>query len=208
MPRSCLLVSGSQFGVMKHVQKMWRFVFSSRRSLALGGVAVIVAFLAGCQGAQIDSRPYEKHSDGTWRRGEEQRDTIFGKGGITLFGGKSRSHSSDGGKSGIGINAFLWRASLDTMSFMPLASADPFGGVIITDWYTPPETPEERFKVNLYILGRTLRSDAVKATVFRQKRTASKHWTDVTTTASVTRDLEDTILTRARELRHVADKEQ
>lgn len=168
------------------------------------GIAVLAAVLAGCSETKVDSRPYEKHSDGVWRRGEEQRETIFGKGGLNLFGGKSRGEEG-GGHSGIGVNAFLWRASLDTVSFMPLASADPFGGVIITDWYTPPETPKERFKVNVYILGRTLRADGVKATVFRQEYDASKKWVDVTTSSSVTMELEDAILSRARELRRVAD---
>ena len=76
------------------------------------------------------------------------------------------------------MNAFLWRASLDTIAFMPLASADPFGGVIITDWYAPPETPDERFKVNIYILGRILRADGLKVSVFRQTRDAGGQWRD------------------------------
>jgi hypothetical protein len=62
----------------------------------------------------------------------------------------------------IQVNAYLWRATLDTLSFMPLVSADPFGGVIITDWYVPPATPDERFKVNAYILGKQLTANAVQ----------------------------------------------
>ena len=81
-----------------------------------------------------------------------QPETIFGPGGLNLFGG-GEAPEGGAGSTGIGVNSFLWRASLDTISFMPLASADPFGGVIITDWYAPPETLAERFKVNLYILG-------------------------------------------------------
>ena len=65
------------------------------------------------------------------------------------------------GGGGIGVNSFLWRASLDTISFMPLSSADPFGGVIITDWFAPPETGgQERFKLTVFILDQTLRADA------------------------------------------------
>jgi Domain of unknown function (DUF3576) len=67
--------------------------------------------------------------------------------------------------AGLGVNAFLWRASLDTLSFMPLASADPFGGVIITDWYANPEKPDERFKATVYILDTRLRADGVSVTV-------------------------------------------
>ena len=106
-----------------------------------------------------------------------------------------------GGDAGIGVNAYLWRASLDTLNFMPLSSADPFGGVIITDWYAPPETPNERFKLNIYILGRQLRADGVKAAVFRQRRDAGGNWTDAAVEARTPLDLENVILTRARQLR-------
>jgi hypothetical protein len=88
-----------------------------------------------------------------------QKGSVFGVDGLNLLGGKK----TDQGSGGIGVNSFLWRASLDTLAFMPLASADPFGGVIITDWYSPPETPDERFEVNISILDRQLRSDGVRA---------------------------------------------
>jgi hypothetical protein len=84
---------------------------------------------------------------------------------------------------------------------MPLASADPFGGVIITDWYSPPESPDERFKVNIFILDRQLRSDGVRAAVFHQHHDASGAWTDAVVEPTTQTDLENTILTRARQLR-------
>jgi hypothetical protein len=68
----------------------------------------------------------------------------------------------------LGVNAYLWRATLDTLNFMPLASADPVGGVVISDWYAAPEKPDEHMKVTVYILDRRLRADAVKVNVFRQ----------------------------------------
>ncbi len=70
----------------------------------------------------------------------------------------------------LGVNSFLWHASLDTLSFMPLVSADPFGGVIISEWYVAPSSPTERLKVTVYIMDRTLRADALKVVVFRQIR--------------------------------------
>lgn len=178
---------------------------SARRCAAVlraGLVVAVMLTLAACQGSDVDSRPYEKRADGSWARGEEERDTIFGKGGINLFGGKSKD--TDAGGSGVAVNAFLWRASLDTVSFMPLSSADPFGGVIITDWYTPPETPSERFKVNVYILGRALRSDGLKVSVFRQECSRSGQWVDVAVAPSVTTEFENSVLTRARQLRSAA----
>ena len=107
--------------------------------------------------------------------------------------------------SPIGVNSYLWRATLDTLSFMPLASADPFGGVIITDWYEDPKTPGERFKVNALILDKTLRADGVKITLFKQKMDKGS-WRDQQVDDKLAHSLEDTILTRARQLKSAADR--
>ena len=76
----------------------------------------------------------------------------------------------------IGVNGYLWRATLDTLAFMPLQSADPFGGTVITDWYSNPEKPDERFKATVYILDSRLRADGLKVTVFKQVRDAGGNW--------------------------------
>ena len=131
-----------------------------------------------------------------------ERESIFGEGGLGIFGGKKDEDKNDG-SSGIGVNAYLWRAALDTVSFMPLASADPFGGVIITDWYSPEETPNERFKVNVFILDRQLTARGINVKTFRQNLKGGK-WVDSTVADDTSRKMEDAILTRARELR-VAD---
>ena len=135
------------------------------------------------------------------RRIGQQRRYVGGDDGLlNLFG---KDNKNTGGGSGIGVNGYLWRASLDTLSFMPLASADPFGGVIITDWYTPPETPAERFKMNVYILGRQLRADGIRVAVFRQNR-AGNDWIDATVIKTTSVNLENEILNRARQLRFAA----
>jgi len=95
----------------------------------------------------------------------------------------------------------LWRASLDTLAFIPLSSADPFGGVIITDWYSPPESPGERFKLTVYILDRRLRADGLRVTAFKQSQDTTNQWISVNLTPKVTTDIENAILSRARELR-------
>jgi hypothetical protein len=100
----------------------------------------------------------------------------------------------------LGVNSFLWHASLDTLSFLPLQSADPFGGVIISDWYVAPTAPNERLKVTVYIMDRALRADGLKVVVFRQVRGANG-WSDAEPSADTAHKLEDAILTRARELR-------
>jgi hypothetical protein len=130
-----------------------------------------------------------------------KRESIFGKGGLSILGGENEEKND--GSTGIGVNSYLWRAALDTVTFMPLASADPFGGVIITDWYTAPEKPEERFKVNIFILDKQLRSDGVKVKVFRQVQKGGK-WMDTAVADNTGPQMEDAILTRARQLR-VAD---
>lgn len=101
---------------------------------------------------------------------------------------------------GIGVNAYLWRASLDTLSFLPLASADPWGGVINYDWYANPQVPNERFKVTVFIVDRRLRSDALNVTVTKEVRDAAGGWVAAQTSAQTETDLENSILTRARQL--------
>ena len=128
-------------------------------------------------------------------------DTIFGQGGLSIGGAEKPGDGEGTGGGGIGVNSFLWRASLDTVSFMPLVSADPFGGVIITDWYSPPQSPEERFKVNVYILGRALRADGIRASVFRQQLNGGTGWIDAPVATNTATDLENAILTRARQMR-------
>jgi hypothetical protein len=131
-------------------------------------------------------------------------ESIFGNEGLAIFGGKKKGATD--GSTGIGVNSFLWRASLDTVSFMPLASADPFGGVIITDWYSSEEKPNERFKINIFILDKQLVSNGVKAKVFRQVQ-ARNGWKDAKVANETSRQMEDAILTRARQLRVAAIEE-
>ena len=103
--------------------------------------------------------------------------------------------------AGIGVNSYLWRASLDTLAFMPLASADPFGGTIITDWYVNPEKLDERFKATVYILDTRLRADGLNVTVFKQVKNDKGEWVDAPVAAQTDIDIENAILTRARQLR-------
>lgn len=160
--------------------------------------------LAGCgqnQGADSDTidRRRESIQRGIGGRTQPSESSLFGPGG--LFG--SRDDKRKGlDEPGIAVNAYLWRASLDTVSFMPLASADPFGGTIITDWYSPPESPNERVKVQITILDRELRADGVRAAVFRQTLTGgNRGWVDATVDPRTGFELENQILTRARQLR-------
>lgn len=182
---------------------------------AVSVAAAAACLLTACQYAEPIYPDRPPGEDRTIRRDLSkpyQRDTVFGPGGIDLFGSGTEDRPPDGG--GIGVNSFLWRASLDTIAFMPLTSADPFGGVIITDWYAPPESPGERFKINVYILAKALRADGIEVSVFKQARateadgTPAGAWADVPVEDKIGTDLENAILTRARQLRMAALREQ
>jgi hypothetical protein len=160
--------------------------------------AIFFAFFAAvlltaCEGIETERAT----GDGPQEEFRKEVGKLFGE--INLMG-PDRDEDA-GGASGIGVNSLLWRASLDTLSFLPLASADPFGGVIITDWYSPPESPNERFKVTVYILGRQLRSDGIRVAVFRQEFSQGRGWIDSKVEDQTHLKLEGTILNRARELR-------
>ena len=176
----------------------------ARFSRMLCGTAVIAVIGAGLNGCgsvtPATSTPYghdEKYN-------QPKSDTVFGSSGIAGMLGIKGGQGNANANTGVAVNAFLWRASLNTLSFLPLSSADPFGGVIITDWYAPPATPNERFKVTIYILDRDLNAAALKAAVFRQTRDANNQWADASVDSNTAEKLEDEILTQARELKHAS----
>jgi hypothetical protein len=103
----------------------------------------------------------------------------------------------------IGVNSYLWRASLDALSFMPLLQTDSNGGVIVTDWYANPSSPDERVKVTVTILDQDLRADALRVAASRQV-SQSGTWVDAPVQAATVQKLEDIILTKARDLRRGA----
>jgi hypothetical protein len=162
--------------------------------------------LAGCAGTTVEVPG--PHYDTKAERDRVKYGSVLGEEydrGFLLYSsrrdGDTDADGGGGGAVGIGVNGYLWRASLETLDFMPLASADPFGGTIITDWYAPPEAPDERFKMTVYVLDRQLRADGVRVSVFRQVRGEDGTWVDAPIDPQTATGIEDRILTRARELR-------
>jgi hypothetical protein len=100
----------------------------------------------------------------------------------------------------IGVNSYLWRAAVDTVSFAPLLQANPNSGVIITDWYSSPRAPGERVKLTVAILDADLRADALRVSASRQVNQGGA-WVDQPVSAATVQKLEDIILTRARDIR-------
>jgi len=161
-------------------------------------ISAIVLTLGACDSIDVKSPDTFKRPNDKWQN-YQNGESVFGEGGLT-FGGEDKKQQGQGG-TGIGVNAYLWRATLDTVSFMPLASADPFGGVILTDWHSASNAPNERFKLNIYILDQALRADAIRVAAFRQLKNASNEWQAVEMDPKAVTDIENAILTKARQLR-------
>jgi hypothetical protein len=161
-------------------------VFSRAAGAVICAAALLLSGCAGDSASEPEPRQVEANTGGN--------------GGLLdgLLSGVTGGGQRDGN---ITVNSYLWRASLDTISFLPLTTADPFGGVIISDWYSPPDTPAERFKVTVYILDRELRADGLRVAVFRQTRNGNTGWVEAKVDDRTGRDLENAILKRARQMR-------
>ena len=124
---------------------------------------------------------------------------VFGKGlGISLDGNDSEKTTT--ATIGMPINPYLWRGSLETIDFMPLASADPFAGIIITDWYTSQNTPNERCKINIFIKGYEMKTDNLKVNSFCQLL-SNGQWLDIKNNIDNDAKLENAILNKAKKIR-------
>ena len=114
---------------------------------------------------------------------------------------KKESQRQIGPQTGSTVSPILWQASLDTLNFVTFASEDPLAGSLVTDWYSPSDKPNERYKINVFILARSLRSDALAVTVTREARLGDGNWLETTVARQVETDLENAILQRARQIK-------
>ncbi len=162
-------------------------------------MSYIPLMLSGCGGG-TDLSPKDGQEAPIGR--EETRKTNFGKlfGDNFLFFGEAKKFDANS-NVGMRVNPFLWQASLDVLSFIPLASVDANGGVIITEWYSAPNKLSERVKVTTHINDRQLRVDAIKVVIHKQVRTKNGEWISVDVEEGVITDMEDIILTKARQLK-------
>lgn len=170
-------------------------------------MALLATGLASCGGDDTYFPEQNQRGKGDLGKGLSKGTSdsggLFGPGG--LFG--SRDEKAKGlNEPGIAVNAFLWRASLDVIidNKWPIASADPFGGLIITDWFQFTESPTERLKLQVLILDRDLRADALRASIIRQQQAGGRGWVDAPVDPKTAFEFENAILTRARQLRIAA----
>lgn len=166
------------------------------------GAALLV--LAGC-GGDYAPEPEVGPSPGPQREFDPNAPGLFGEGGLSI--GSLQEGLERGGfrqEGGVPVNRFLWQASLETLAFLPLASTDPFTGVIATDWGSTPEAPGERFKVTAFMTSPALAATSLNVAVYREVRNAEGVWIPAAVDPATATQIEDAILTRARQIR-IAD---
>jgi hypothetical protein len=172
----------------------------------IAGLAMAAAMLTACGGGDYTAKEDSAPRSGPTREYDPKYDkSVLGAGGFSIGNVRSGAGGIFGGggdeKARLPVNKYLWQGALDTLSFLPLTSTDPFTGVIATDWGSTAEAPGERFKVTAYILNPDLSAASLKVAVFREQRNESGLWLPVPVSADTARQLEDAILTRARQIR-------
>ncbi len=173
------------------------------RFFATATAMIAAVSLAACSGStrqtNVDPDSFDPENAGGGLQGSLNTDRV-----TDIF--DSNSDISLGGESLTNVNRFLWRASLDTLAFLPLNSTDPFTGVIATDWAASPDAPNERFKVAAYVKSPVLTADSLQVALFREIRDPAGAWVTAPVSGATARQLEDAILVRARQLK-IADRE-
>lgn len=156
-------------------------------------VILITVLTTGCSNLPKETKAPEEKDD----KRKLGFGSIAGEDFLSFGPGKK----SSGSNASLSVNSYLWQASLQTLQFLPLASIDSVGGVIVTDWYSTATAPNEKIKVCVYILSNVLKSDALKVVVYKQNRLANGNWVHSEAPLQTSVDLENIILTKARQLR-------
>ena len=177
-----------------------------RTCARLAAVVAVAGLASACGGGNYAAKEGDAPKSGPKSKYDPEADSVFGSGGLSVSNLRGSGASgilggSDDDKARLPVNKYLWLGALDTLSFLPLASSDPFTGVIATEWGSTPEAPGERFKVTAYILNPGLTAAALKVAVYREVQNEGGLWAPAPVSADTGRRLEDAILTRARQIR-------
>jgi len=174
-------------------------------------ILIFAGLTVGCGSNQRYEADTAGPRPGPQREYDPARETsVFGEGGLsigTLNSGRTGGTLGEPEEGRLPVNKYMWQAALDTLSFLPLASTDPFTGVIATDWGATPEAPGERFKVTAFIVSPVLSAASLKVAVYREAVNADGIWLPAQVSPETARKLEDAILTRARQIR-IADLDE
>lgn len=164
------------------------------------GLFILLSFLSSCSG-QVERNYKDYHPQvGEDLRNSKMRSVVTKTDeSIVIYG--SKKGSSDNGVGTGMAGSYLWRAALEGISFMPLISSDSNGGAIITDWYSSPESPNEKFKFNIFVLNTELQINSIKVVAFKQVRNGAGQWNMVSVNKDLARNMEDDILKKAIALR-------
>lgn len=174
------------------------------RALKATLALALAAGIAGCSGHYgATEKEASGPQSGPKRQQIDENGSVFGDGGLSLSGLRDGSFFGFEGERGgsLPVNKYLWQASLDTLSFLPLNSTDPFTGVIATDWGSTPDAPGERFKVTAYVLNPNLAASSLRVAVYREARNEEGLWVPAAVSPDTALKLEDAILVRARQIR-------
>lgn len=166
----------------------------------------LVAVLTACGGGNFAQKEDPTAPGAGPIRDRKPTDTIFDDTGLD-FGALNSSGTTEP-KDALPVNKYLWQASLDTLNFLPLASTDPFTGVIATEWSTTPNSVTERFKVTVYMTSHVLEASSLRVAVFREARNEQGLWVPQQVNPETPLKLENAILTRARQIRIAALDEE
>jgi len=176
-----------------------------KTSARLAAMATVAGLASACGGGNYAAKDPVGPKPGPQKKYNPDYDqSVFGEGGLStsnLRSGRGGIFDNSDEKARLPVNKYLWQGALDTLSFLPLASSDPFTGVIATEWGSTPEAPGERFKVTAYILNPGLTAAALKVAVYREVLSDAGLWTPAPVSADTGRQLEDAILARARQIR-------
>lgn len=166
-----------------------------------------LSLLAGCSSLTDEQKAPDRSPKSRYDERIEDSGFLFGDDFLSL-GGAKKKHQSGSGSGASSVNTYLWKASLEALHTMPLQSADAVGGVIITEWYTSTPSSNDRIKICVFIKDIALRADGLKVTVYKQVKDKNGQWSSSSLDDVTSRQIEDIILTKARDLRIQARKEK
>ena len=170
-------------------------------------ILILLTFLTSCNGATVD-RSDEVYNPqvGDDRHVSEMKSLITKSDEpIIIYGGKKKKSSSSSSSDDGISHSYLWKASLESISFMPLIAVDSNGGAILTDWYSSPQTPNEKFKFNIIITSVDLQISSIKVTAFRQVKNIAGSWHSAEVSRELSQNIEDNILRKAISLKNKAE---